>query len=479
MLFNSLQFAFFFPLVTLLYFALPHKLRWALLLGASCIFYMAFIPSYILILVATIIVDYIAGIYIEKEKGPKRRLYLIISIITNIGFLAFFKYFNFLNSNVAAIAHFLDWNYSIEALSIILPVGLSFHTFQAMSYTIEVYRGTQKAEYHFGIYALYVMFYPQLVAGPIERPQNLIHQFYEKHTFDYQRVTDGLKLMLWGFFKKMVIADRLSLYVNQVYNNPDQYSGFPVLLATYLFAFQIFCDFSGYSDIAIGSAKIMGFKLMDNFNTPYFAKTIKEFWKRWHISLSTWFRDYLYISLGGNRVIKWKMQFNLFIVFMISGLWHGANWTFVLWGSLHGFYIISAIWLKNIKVKINNFFNLDCSSKLIKVFDIFVTFHLVCLSWIFFRADTISNAFKIIKNTFSFNSNFWNLNIPITINELAYSLFFIFLMELIHFLQRKSSLIQVINQKSTAIRWLTYCIFIWLIFIFGEFGNQQFIYFQF
>ncbi|OFY92284.1 MAG: alginate O-acetyltransferase, partial [Bacteroidetes bacterium RIFOXYB2_FULL_35_7] len=345
MLFNSLQFAFFFPLVTLLYFALPHKLRWALLLGASCIFYMAFIPSYILILVATIIVDYIAGIYIEKEKGPKRRLYLIISIITNIGFLAFFKYFNFLNSNVAAIAHFLDWNYSIEALSIILPVGLSFHTFQAMSYTIEVYRGTQKAEYHFGIYALYVMFYPQLVAGPIERPQNLIHQFYEKHTFDYQRVTDGLKLMLWGFFKKMVIADRLSLYVNQVYNNPDQYSGFPVLLATYLFAFQIFCDFSGYSDIAIGSAKIMGFKLMDNFNTPYFAKTIKEFWKRWHISLSTWFRDYLYISLGGNRVIKWKMQFNLFIVFMISGLWHGANWTFVLWGSLHGFYIISAIWL--------------------------------------------------------------------------------------------------------------------------------------
>ncbi len=348
-----------------------------------------------------------------------------------------------------------------------------------MSYTIEVYRGTQKAEYHFGIYALYVMFYPQLVAGPIERPQNLIHQFYEKHTFDYQRVTDGLKLMLWGFFKKMVIADRLSLYVNQVYNNPDQYSGFPVLLATYLFAFQIFCDFSGYSDIAIGSAKIMGFKLMDNFNTPYFAKTIKEFWKRWHISLSTWFRDYLYISLGGNRVIKWKMQFNLFIVFMISGLWHGANWTFVLWGSLHGFYIISAIWLKNIKVKINNFFNLDCSSKLIKVFDIFVTFHLVCLSWIFFRADTISNAFKIIKNTFSFNSNFWNLNIPITINELAYSLFFIFLMELIHFLQRKSSLIQVINQKSTAIRWLTYCIFIWLIFIFGEFGNQQFIYFQF
>ena len=345
MLFNSLDFAGFFVIVTSLYFLLPHRFRWSTLLLASCIFYMAFIPIYILILFVTITIDYFAGIWIENSQGNNRKWFLVMSIISTCLVLFVFKYFNFFLGNVAAIAKFLHWNYPIEILNIILPIGLSFHTFQSLSYVIEVYRNNQKAEHNFGIYSLYVMFYPQLVAGPIERPQNLLHQFYEKHSFDFERVVDGLKLMAWGLFKKVVVADRLALIVNGVYDNPTQFSGSSLILslATVFFAFQIYCDFSGYSDIARGCARVMGFKLMVNFDRPYFSKSIAEFWKRWHISLSTWFRDYLYISLGGNRVSTSRLYFNLFITFLISGLWHGANWTYVIWGALNGIYLIFAI----------------------------------------------------------------------------------------------------------------------------------------
>jgi D-alanyl-lipoteichoic acid acyltransferase DltB (MBOAT superfamily) len=273
-----------------------------MLLFASCYFYMAFVPVYILILGGTIVVDYFAGIWLEKTKGAKKRSLLILSLFANIGVLAVFKYYNFLNDNLSGLLNSIGYHNSIPSLSILLPIGLSFHTFQAMSYTIEVYRGHQKAEKHFGIYALYVMFYPQLVAGPIERPQNLLHQFYEKHYFKIERVIEGLKLMLWGFFMKLVVADRLAIYVNAAYNNPDKHTGPTLIVATIFFAFQIYCDFSGYSNIAIGAARVLGFKLMTNFNRPYFSRSIAEFWKRWHISLSTWFKDYLYISLGGNKV---------------------------------------------------------------------------------------------------------------------------------------------------------------------------------
>jgi alginate O-acetyltransferase complex protein AlgI len=319
MLFNSLEFLLFFPIVTILYFVFPYRFRWALLLAASCYFK----PIYILILGFTIIIDYYAGIYIEQSEGKKRKFYLTLSLIANIGVLAVFKYYNFLNLNLTWLLEGFSLKNPVSFLSIALPVGLSFHTFQAMSYTIEVYRGNQKAEHHFGIYALYVMFYPQLVAGPIERPQNVLHQFYEKHDFDYQRVTDGLKLMAWGMFKKVVISDRLAVMVSQVYNDPYQQTGVPLLVGTICFSIQIFCDFSGYSDIALGSAEVMGFRLMKNFDRPYYAKTISEFWKRWHISLSTWFRDYLYISLGGNRVSKWRREYNLFIVFLVSWVLFG------------------------------------------------------------------------------------------------------------------------------------------------------------
>jgi len=315
MLFNSFEFLVFFIVVTSLYFALAHKYRWMLLLAASCYFYMAFVPVYILILGFTIVIDYFAGIVIENSNHQKKKIWLIISLISNIAVLAVFKYYNFIIDNLTHILSTIGLNNHLPYLSILLPIGLSFHTFQAMSYTIEVYRGNQKAERHFGIYSLYVMFYPQLVAGPIERPQNILHQFYEKNTFDYDRVTDGLKLMLWGLFKKVVIADRLAIFVNKIYDSPTNYEGIPLIIATVFFAFQIYCDFSGYSDMAIGAAKVMGFNLMQNFNRPYFSKSISEFWKRWHISLSSWFKDYLYIPLGGNKTIKWRWYFNLFIVF--------------------------------------------------------------------------------------------------------------------------------------------------------------------
>ena len=332
MLFNSIPFLVFYPVVTLLYFILPQRWRWAILLAASATFYMAFVPSYILILFFTILVDYNAGLWIERSAGHRRRFFLVLSLVANIGVLAFFKYFNFMNANLRELAHFLHWNYPVPLLQILLPIGLSFHTFQSMSYTVEVYRGRQAAEKHLGILALYVLFYPQLVAGPIERPQNLIHQFREVHRFDEDVFLSGVRLMLWGLFKKCVIADRLALYVSQVYDHPFQYRGLPLLVATVFFSVQIYCDFSGYSDVAIGSARSMGFRLMQNFNRPYGADSVPEFWRRWHISLSTFFRDYLYIPLGGNRTAPARWCSNIMLTFLISGLWHGAAWNYILWG---------------------------------------------------------------------------------------------------------------------------------------------------
>ncbi len=331
MSFISLQFFYFFVLVTGCYFVLPQKYRWILLLGASCYFYMVFVPKYILILGFTIVVDYFAGIAIENATGKRRKLFLVCSLVANIGVLAVFKYYNFLNNNLSFLLHDMGMKDPIPVLSILLPIGLSFHTFQAMSYTIEVYRGNQKAERHFGIYSLYVMFYPQLVAGPIERPQNLLHQFREKHSFDYDRVISGLRLMLWGYFKKTVIADRVGLIVDKVYSDPHHFNGIALTLATIFFAYQIYCDFSGYSDIAIGAARVMGIKLMYNFKSPYHSKSIAEFWTRWHMSLSTWFRDYLYIPLGGNRVPVNRMYFNLFG--SVFGKWIMA------WSQLDFYYL--------------------------------------------------------------------------------------------------------------------------------------------
>ncbi|MEQ1734019.1 MAG: MBOAT family O-acyltransferase [Bacteroidia bacterium] len=476
MLFNSFHFLFFFILVTTAYFALPHRMRWVLLLVSSCYFYMAFVPLYILILGFTIIIDYFAGIYIENAEGKRRKLFLIISLCANVGVLAVFKYYNFINTNLSFLLHGFAIQNPIPYLHILLPIGLSFHTFQAMSYTIEVYRGHQKAERHLGIYSLYVMFYPQLVAGPIERPQNLLYQFRQEHSFDYTRIVDGLKLMLWGFVKKLVVADRLALYVDAVYNNPTQHTGNTLIVATVFFALQIYCDFSAYSDIAIGTARVMGFKLMTNFNRPYFSTSISEFWKRWHISLSTWFKDYLYITLGGNKVSVPRWYFNLFIVFLVSGLWHGANFTYIMWGAVNGFYLVFAIVSSPVRNSINQRLGITQLPKLHYVLQLLLTFALACFAWIFFRANSITDAFYIIKKMATFKGAVFIKN-P---SMMLYSCIAIVALFVVEYKQEyyKGSF-SFLNHNNGMIRYATYALLILLILLIGVFDGGQFIYFQF
>jgi len=478
MLFNSIEFVIFFLIVTTFYFALQHRYRWFLLLTSSCYFYMSFVPIYILILGFTIIIDYWAGIFLEKTTGKNRKFFLIASLVANIGVLSVFKYYNFFNEILTALLHDIGLKNPVPALSILLPIGLSFHTFQAMSYTIEVYRGNQKAEKNFGIYALYVMFYPQLVAGPIERPQNLLHQFYENHKFDYERVVNGLKLILWGFFKKLVIADRLALYVGAVYNNPTHHTGLSFIMATIFFAFQIYCDFSGYSDIAIGAAKVMGFKLMTNFNRPYLARNISEFWQRWHISLSTWFKDYLYIPLGGNRVSVPRWYFNLFFVFLISGLWHGANWTFIIWGALNGFYLVFAIVSRGIRNRIAQLVGLNKLPRINRTIEVATTFMLVCFAWIFFRANSLADSFLIIKNIFNLKGPlFFDSADP---SSFVFSVFGICMLLMIELKQEYyKGKFSLFNNPHWLIRNLSYAVLIILILLIGVFDGGQFIYFQF
>lgn len=476
MLFNSIHFILFFSIIVTLYYSIPFKYRWFLLLTASCYFYMAFIPVYILILGFTIVIDYWMGIFLEKIEGHKKKIFLIMSLIANIGVLAVFKYYNFLNDNLTGILNSFNLSNQIPALSVILPIGLSFHTFQAMSYTIEVYKGHQKAERNFGIYALYVMFFPQLVAGPIERPQNLIHQFYEKHSFNAYGITEGLKLMLRGFFKKVVIADRLAIYVDTVYNDPSFHSGNTLIVATIFFAFQIYCDFSGYSDIAIGAAKVLGFNLMINFRRPYFSRDISEFWKRWHISLSSWFRDYLYISLGGNRVSVPRWYFNLMLVFVISGLWHGANWTYVIWGALNGFYLVFAILTFNFRNKLKLAIGLNSSPFLLTGIEMISTFSLSCFAWIFFRANTVSDAAYIIKTALTNRGTLFTENPSIFI----YSVFGILLLILMEAKQEFfDGRFSFFHHRSWVVRNISYAAMIVLILLFGVFDGGQFIYFQF
>jgi len=476
MLFNSIEFLIFFTLVSFTYFIIPHRFRWMLLLAASCYFYMAFVPIYILILGFTIVIDYFAGILIENEQGKKRKLYLIMSLVANIGVLAIFKYYNFLNENLSLFLGLASVKNPMPYLSILLPIGLSFHTFQAMSYTIEVYRGNQRAERHFGIYSLYVMFYPQLVAGPIERPQNLLPQLRQKFNFNYARVVEGLKLILWGIFKKLVIADRLALYVNSVYNNASHHNGTTLFLATIFFSFQIYCDFSGYSDIAIGTARVMGFKLMTNFNRPYFAKNIAEFWKRWHISLSTWFKDYLYFSLGGSRVSIPRWYFNLFIVFLVSGLWHGANWTFIIWGAINGCYIIFSNISHPLQSRLSKIAWISKYRGISQCIQIISTFLMVSFAWIFFRANNISDAFLIIRKIFTRPGSLFFENSSMLIFSFAGIFFLLFAEIKKEYYKGKFSFL---NNENWIVRYFSYATLIILILLMGVFDGGQFIYFQF
>jgi alginate O-acetyltransferase complex protein AlgI len=484
MLFNSVHFIVFFPVVTLLYFMVPHRFRTILLLAASCYFYMVFKPVYILILAFTITVDYFAGLQIAKSSGVRRKYFLLASIFANVGVLSLFKYYNFLNLTIASLLHFAGVRYIPPLLALLLPIGLSFHVFQSLSYTIEVYRGNQEPEQSFLTLALYVMFYPQLVAGPIERPQNLLHQFKEEHFFSHTRAVRGLQLMLYGMFKKVFIADRLAPFVNQVYDHPHEYAGLPLIVATLFFAFQIYCDFSGYSDIAIGSAEVMGFTLMKNFNRPYFAKTIAEFWKRWHISLSTWFRDYVYIPLGGNRVNRSRLYANLMVTFIISGLWHGANWTFVLWGTLNGIYLVAE--------QLTGYFGLGPNPQgLWRPVAVARTFLLTCFAWIFFRAAHISDGSYVAGHLFSgfgelphllrsgtFIARSIFLSQPY--DEFIIAVGGIAVLLMLEALERKGDIRDLLQSQSPIVRWAAYYAACGAIVFGGAFNSsQQFIYFQF
>jgi len=423
-----------------------------MLLAASSYFYMVFQPIYIIILLVTIIIDYYAGIFIHSSEGKKRKFFLVISLMANIGVLAVFKYYNFFIDNFNSV---LPSGVEFSLLSILLPVGLSFHTFQAMSYTIEIYNRNYKPERHFGYYALYVMYFPQLVAGPIERPQNIIYQLKKDNKLKYQNISDGIKLILYGLVKKAVIADNISGIVDSYYNSiPGQNNS---ILAIFLFSIQIYCDFSGYSDIAIGSSKLMGIDLMKNFNFPYFSKSVTEFWRRWHISLSNWFRDYLYMPLGGNKFGKLLHYRNILIVFSVSGLWHGANWTFVAWGFFYGIILI-----------FENYLKVEKYTKTI------ITFSLVSILWIFFRAANFDTAFIVFNNIFS--SSF-DLSV-FTLSNIFYIMIVLLFLSFEWYIKNEGFL-TFFNKFNYWTKLTMSVVLVYIILILGTFEKSQFIYFQF
>ena len=462
MLFNSLEFLLFFVVVTTFYYLLPHRFRWMLLLSASCLFYMYFKPIYILILGFTIVVDYWVGIELEKcENQSKRKIILILSLIANLGVLIEFKYANFIVDNINQLLSFSNSHVQIPLLEIALPIGLSFHTFQAMSYTIEVYRKNQKAEHHFGTYALYVMFYPQLVAGPIERPQNILHQFKAKINFSYTNLKTGLVFILIGLIKKIVIADRLGYYVDSYYDNLQTMTFLPTVIAITFYSFQIYCDFSGYSSIAIGTAKCLGINLMKNFYNPYSASTFRDFWKKWHISLSSWFRDYVFIPLGGSRVSSFLTNRNLLIVFLLSGIWHGAKWTFVFWGLIHAAFLILENITKSSKFKIQN--------KYIKQLFVFV---IVTIAWVFFRSPSFEIAYTVLKKLIAFDVDNRITQLSALLSPLNLLLCFISII-ILYFVDK----IRFGKIRKNAL--LFFIIGTLLIILIGKTNEAQFIYFQF
>jgi D-alanyl-lipoteichoic acid acyltransferase DltB (MBOAT superfamily) len=481
MLFNSIAYCIFFPVAAAVFFLLPQRYRWTWLLGASYYFYGFTAPEYLVLLFISTIVAYFCARWIEKSERPGlRRLFLVISICTDLGMLFIFKYFDFFSHSLRLA---FDRSFSPQDMvvsKLFLPAGISFYTFQNLSYVIDVYRRKYGAEKDFGIYALFVSFFPQLVAGPIERAGHLLPQFLLEHRFEYQRVSSGLKLILWGLFKKVVIADRLGSMVDQVYNFPgaNRIDGLDLVLATYFFAFQIFCDFSGYSDIAIGSAQVMGFGLMDNFRNPYIADSIREFWKRWHISLVTWLRDYLYIPLGGNRVSQARWFFNILTVFVLSGLWHGANWTYIVWGAIHGGCFVISSATQKFRGAVVRLLMLDRVPWIHRGLRIFIVFHLVCFAWIFFRAQSLHDAFLVVHKIAEFSLS--EVKVPVfEIRGLLITLGLMAFMGLVAWIQRAHNTRQFLEGRPIWLRWGVCYAMIFAIIFFAPRQSHAFIYFQF
>lgn len=490
MLFNSLQFLIFFPIVTLVYFLIPHKIRYLWLLGASYYFYMCWNPQYALLMLLSTALTYVGGSIISHtEKASVKKAAVGINFAVNLLILFFFKYFFFTVENINHLLAFLNIAPITPHFDVILPVGISFYTFQALSYTMDVYRGDIKHEANFLRYALFVSFFPQLVAGPIERSKNLLHQLKEKHTFNYEKMTSGLLLMLWGFFQKLVIADRAAILVDTVYNSPDSFFGFHFAVATVLFAVQIYCDFSSYTTIARGAARVMGIELMENFNVPYFAVSASDFWSRWHLSLTNWFRDYLYIPLGGNRKGKIRKYFNIFIVFLASGLWHGANWTYVLWGLFHGIWRIAGDITKSLRLTVCRILHINRQKPYYPVLQAILTFSLVCFSWILFRAKNAGEAMCIFRKIFCdfhpeliFGGGFIQMGLSAPeLAVLGVAITVLFLADTLKY--KKVGANALILDSNIIFRFSVVLVLLFATLVFGIYGagydSAQFIYFQF
>ena len=569
MLFNSYTFAVFFIIVAALFFNLPQRYRWVLLLGASYFYYMFWDPKYAVLILATTFIVYATALMMHGKSVIVKKLLVAFSVVSNLGILVLFKYFDFFNQIVKDLLGIFGITYNFTSLKVLIPeylsflnplvrdlyslfgttsseptvtlflpvVGISFYTFMALSYTIDVYRGIKEPERHFGIFALYVSFFPILLSGPIERSTNLIPQFYREQSFDYDRVTDGLKLIAWGFFQKFVIADHVGQFVNKIFGNPQAFHGLPLLAGVYFFVVQVYCDFAGYTDIAIGTAQILGFNLKPNFRRPYFADTLGELWRRWHISLITWFRDYVYIPLGGNRVAKWRLYLNMIIVFSLSGLWHGAQWTFVIWGSMNGVMLIigritkkGRDWIRNSiftgieKIPAAAFFALGAAAVTAaalfaimkgkgiavlvlaavfaavmsgigvlrtktelygravavgkKLWMVVATFHLFVLGAVFFRANSVRDAWYILTNFPG--TNFMAIIKSFDVVQLALMVMVTLVINVVHYIQEtRGSIREMIRTRPAWVRWSLYFMLCSSIVLLGYRGSGQFIYFRF
>lgn len=473
MLFNSIAYFIFLPIVLFIFFIIPQKWRWLWLFIVSCYFYAYFIPVYLFILFFIIIIDYFAGINIEKQQGKIRKTLLIVSLGANISVLAFFKYYNFLNDNITIVLQYLGYKNSIPPLNWVLPIGLSFHTFQAMSYTIDVYNKQQKAEQHLGYYALYVMYFPQLVAGPIEKATRLIPQLKAKHFFSYERCLSGSRLIIWGLFKKVVIGDTLGAYIQTVFSDLHNYTGLSLLICCFFYVYQVYCDFSGYTDIAIGSSKILGINLMTNFNKPFNARTYPELWSRWHISLTTWFREYLYIPLGGNKVSKKRWYINILIVYIVMGVWHGSAWTCVGFGLFHGLINIFSVHTKDYRFKLEQKLKLNKFPLLNKTIDRLLVFCLFALAAIILRCPTLNDFVYLATHIFTFSTS--NINWE----SLTYILILISIFEAIQSFQKDEDKEPFTNMPNLFLRFTVYLFLIYSIILFGNKQAESFIYFQF
>ena len=479
MLFNSFEFALFLPLSFLLYwfvFKKHLKAQNFFLLAISYVFYGWWDWRFLSLIAFSSLVDFIAGQQIEKSNTKARKkVFLWISICTNLGFLGFFKYFNFFAESFADMVTMIGMQANPWSLNVILPVGISFYTFQTMSYTIDLYRGQMKAEKDPIAFFAYVSFFPQLVAGPIERAVNLLPQFKIKREFSYEQGADGMRLILWGLFKKVVIADNCALFVNEVFANYQTASGLELILGAVFFAFQIYGDFSGYSDIAIGTAKLFGFNLMTNFRTPYFSRDMAEFWRRWHISLSTWFRDYVYIPLGGSRVGKGRAVFNTFVIFVISGFWHGANWTFIVWGALNAIYFLPLLLMGKNRKNTDTVAENRILPNLRELWQMGTTFALTCFAWVFFRAESVGDAWWYFENIL-FNDNYIRLRLTGIDNPKSFMIVILIFFVLEWFFRTG---MEVISFKKKYVRYSFYLLIFLMVIFEGNFGDNQFIYFQF